>query len=184
MLLGGGYLFLRTQAFQQYALREIVHATNEATGGRAEIQRFTFTPSTLTAILYGVTVHGTEPAGTPPLLQLNKLTVRLNLQSLLHRKLTLRELVLEHPVAHLAVNAQGQNNFPQPASKSSSSNTSVFDLAVGHALLTNGEAYIDDKAVPLDADLYGLKVDFHFDPSSRGYIGDVAYDRGQVGYLQ
>jgi len=184
VLLGGGYLFLRTEAFQQYALRKIVQATNEATGGRAEIQKFAFAPSTLTAILYGVTVHGTEPAGSPPLLELNKLTVRLNLQSLLHRRLTLRELVLDHPVVHLDVNAQGQSNLPQPASKSSSSKTSVFDLAVGHALLTSGEAYIDDKAVPLDADLYGLKVDFHFDPSSSGYIGDIAYDRGQVGYLQ
>ncbi len=183
LLLGGGYFFLRGQMFQHYAIGKIVQATNEATGGHTEIQNFTFSPSTLTAILYGVTVHGTEPAGQPPLLQLEKLTVRLNSQSLLHRKITLRELAVEHPVLHLGVNAKGQNNLPQPPPKSSNSNSNIFDLAVGHALITNGEAYIDDRAIPLNADLYGLKVDFHFDPSSRGYIGDIAYDRGQVGYL-
>lgn len=185
LVFGGGYLLLRSQRFEKYAIGKIVDATNEATGGRAEIQNFTLSPSTLTATLHGVTIHGTEAAGEAPLMQLDRLTVRLNIQSLIHRKVTLRELVIEHPVAHLRVNSQGQSNLPQPKPKTSTSQTSgVFDLAVGHALLTNGEAYVDDRAVPLNADLYGLKVDFHFDPANTRYVGDIVYDRGQVGYLQ
>jgi translocation and assembly module TamB len=184
VIVGGGYLLLTSQGFGRYAIGKIVAATNEATGGRTEIKSFDFRPSTLTATLNGVTVHGTEASGDPPLLQLDKLTVRLKIQSLLHRKLTLQELLIEHPVAHLRVNAQGQSNLPRPKPTTSSSQTSVFDLAVGHALLTNGEVYVDDRAVPVNADLYGLNVDFRFDPASTRYVGDIAYDHGRVGYLQ
>jgi len=31
----GGYLFLKSRSFQEYALRTIVQETNDATGGRA-----------------------------------------------------------------------------------------------------------------------------------------------------
>ncbi len=184
LIAAGGLLFLRTRTFQQYAIHKILQATDEATGGRADIQKFEFTPSTLTATLYGVTVHGTESRADAPLLQVQKLTVGIKIQSLLHRKITLRELLIERPIAHVRVNPQGQSNLPQPAPKSSSSQTSVFDLAVGHALLSGGELYLADQAVPLNADLHDLKVDFHFDPSSTRYIGEIAYDRGQVGYMQ
>src|ERR1700757_3823871 len=81
LIVGGGFLFLRTQTFQQYAIHKLVQATDEATGGRAKIQRFDFTPSTLTATLYGVTVRGTESRSDAPLLQVQKLTVGIKIQS-------------------------------------------------------------------------------------------------------
>jgi translocation and assembly module TamB len=182
LVLAGAYFVLRSQGFERYAIRKLAQATNDATGGRADIQKFSFAPSTLTANLYGITVRGSEAAGEAPLLQIEKLTVRLHIQSLIHRKITLRELLVVHPVVRLQVNGQGQCNIPRPASNSSGSQSNVFDLAVGHALLTNGEIYVDDKAVPLNADLHNLKVDFHFDPARTRYVGNIVYDRGQVEY--
>src|SRR5205807_9365767 len=109
----GGYLYLRSNGFREYAIRKIVQQLEESTGGRAEIRGLDFSLSTLTAHLYNITVHGTEAPGEPPLLQLDKLTVSLKVLSALHRKVNLSELILAHPVIHLQVNREGKNNVPQ-----------------------------------------------------------------------
>jgi translocation and assembly module TamB len=184
LILVGAYAVLRSQGFERYVISKLVQSTNEATGGHTEIRKFSFEPSTLTANLYGVTVRGKEASTDAPLLHADRLMVRMRLQTLLHGKLTFQELLVDHPVVHLRVNAQGQSNLPQPPPSTSKSQTNVFDLAVAHALLSNGEIYADDQAVPLNADLYNLKADFHFDPASTRYLGSIAYDRGQVAYLE
>src|SRR5580700_3106451 len=97
----GGYLFLKSRSFQEYALRTIVRDTNDATGGRAEIRNLDFELSTLTAHFYNVTLHGSERPDQPPLLRVDKLTVSLKIESLIHRKITLNELLIDHPVVHL-----------------------------------------------------------------------------------
>ncbi len=184
LVLAGAHLLVHSQGFERYAIRKLARATNEATGGRTDIQHFHFQPATLTATLDGVTVRGNDGPGEPPLLRIEQLTVRLNLQSLIRRRITLREFLIERPIVHLRVDKQGESNLPRPAASRPGSQGNVFDLSVGHTLLTNGEIYVDDRAVPLTADLYGLKAGFRFDPSSNGYMGEIVYDRGQVGGLQ
>ena len=129
----GGYLFLKSHSFQEYALRTIVQETNDATGGRAEIRTLDFELSTLTAHLYNITLHGSERPDQAPLLQVDKLTVGLKIQSLVHRKITLDELLVDHPVVRLGVDREGKSNIPQSPPSKNSSHASVFDLAVGHA---------------------------------------------------
>src|SRR5579864_2141131 len=104
VLVVAGYLFLRSAAFQRYALNKIVQQTNEATGARAQIGRLDFKLSTLSAHLYDITVHGTEPPEQPPLLHVDKLTVAIKIKSLLHHSIYLDQLLIEHPVAHMQVN--------------------------------------------------------------------------------
>src|SRR5438093_12337222 len=109
------------------------------TGRNEEIRSLDFRWSNLTADAYGLIIHGTEPAGQRPLLQVDKLTVRLKILSVLRQKINLREILVEHPVAHLLVDKHGGTNIPQPtARKHQSSSINVFDLAVGHSLLKNG----------------------------------------------
>src|SRR5690348_12099400 len=77
-----GYLYLKSSGFQRYALDKIAQATQEATGARTEIGRLDFNLSTLTAHLYDITVHGTEPTGKPALLHVDELTVALKIKSI------------------------------------------------------------------------------------------------------
>src|ERR1700688_3354118 len=77
----GGYLYLKSNSFQQLALRKIVDQVDTATGGKAEIGGLDFNFSTLTAHLYNITVHGTEAPDQPPLLHADELTVRLKIVS-------------------------------------------------------------------------------------------------------
>ena len=176
----GGLLFLRTSSFQRLAIRAIVEDLNESTGGRVEIGNFGFQLATLTAHLHDITVHGNETAAQPPLLHIDELTVKLKIQSLLHRKVTLSELLIEHPEAHVLIDRAGKSNFPQSPQKSG--NTNVFDLAVGHTLLTKGEITYNNATIPVDADLYGFRTEVHFDAIRSQYRGSISYISGRLRY--
>ena len=180
--IGGGLLFLRTDAFRMMAIRTIIQDTNEATGGRAQIGNFDFHLSTLTAHLYNVTLHGTEAASQPPLLHVDKITVGLKIQSILQRKVTLAQLEIEHPVAYMQVDRDGKSNLPKSARKQSSSNTNIFDLAAGHVLVADGQVDYNDKSIPVDVDLYGLRTEIHYVHLETRYRGSISYDHGNLRY--
>ena len=179
-----GYLYLRSNRFQQYALSEIVKQADEATGGRTEIGGLDFSLSTLTAHLYNITLRGTEGPGQPPLLHADKLTVRIKILSALHRQIALRELLIEHPVVHFQLNKAGKNNLPAAPPSQSSAHTSVFDLAVQHAQLTNGEVNYNDQMIPVEADLYNLGSNIRFDALLKRYEGTISYANGEIHYAQ
>jgi len=180
----GAYLYLRSASFQRFALRKIVEEVDTSTGGHAEIGGFDFRLSTLTAHLYNITLHGTEDAAQPPLLHADRLTVGLKVVSALHREVTLRELLIDHPVVHVQASSVGKNNLPIAPPSKSSSNTSVFDLAVGHAAITNGEIDYNDRKIPLEADLHDLGTDIHFESAGKRYVGIFSYKDGQLRYAQ
>ena len=185
VVLVGGYFYLRSNSFQQFALRKIAEQANQATGGRTQIGGLDFNLSTLTAHLYNITMRGTESPDQPPLLHADELTVRIKIVSALHRQVSLRELLIAHPVIHLQVSTEGKNNLPMaPPSPQGSSQTSVFDLAVEHAQITNGEINYNDRKTPLEADLYDLGTDIHFESPAKTYAGVISYNNGHVKYAQ
>jgi translocation and assembly module TamB len=184
LVVAGGYLFLKSNSFHQFALRKIAEATNQATGGTTTIRSLDFSLSTLTAHLYNITLHGTENPTQPPLLQIDKLTVGLKIQSALRRNVTLSELIIEHPVVHVLVGHTGKSNLPIAPPSQSASHTSVFDLAVRHAQLTRGEVDYNDTETPLDAEFYNLGADIHFDGLATRYSGSISYDNGHLHYGQ
>ncbi len=180
----GGYFYLRSAGFTQFALRKIEDAAHEATGGRTQIGSLDFRLSTLTAHLHNIVVHGTEGPGSSPLLKIDELTVSVKIQSVFRRKFTLSELVIQHPVAHLVVDRHGRNNLPQAPPSNSSSHTNIFDLAVGHFALNNGEVNYNDKKIPLNADLYNLESSINFDSLASRYSGTLSYNNGRLQYAE
>lgn len=178
----GGYFYLHSNSFRQLAIRNIIEAANQATGGHTQIGSIDFNFSTLTAHLNNVVVRGTESANAPPLLTITELTVGLGIQSALHRQLHLSELLIDHPVVYLRIDASGKSNTPTPAPGSSSGNTSVFDLAVKHFAITRGEVHYNDQTIPLDMDLYNLGSNVGFDPAATRYQGAISYNNGRIIY--
>jgi translocation and assembly module TamB len=178
----GGYLYLKSSGFEQFALRKIDEAAESATGGKTTVGKLDFSLSTLTANLYDITVRGKEGPDDPPLLHADRLTVRLKILSVLHRNVSLRELLIEHPVAHARVAPDGSSNLPTPPPGNSSSHTDLFDLAVGHVQLTNGEVNYNDRKTPLSADLYDLATDIRFATLPKRYEGSLSYKNGHVSY--
>jgi translocation and assembly module TamB len=178
----GGYFYLKSDVFRQFAMRTIIADTNEATGGHAQIGALDFELSTLTAHLYDVVIRGNESPDAPPLFRVDKLTVGLKIQSVLQRKVNLRDLLIEHPEVQLVVDSKGNSNIPQPSPNQPSSHTNIFELAVGHVSLTRGEVHYGDRKMRVDADLYDLGTDIIFDSSATRYRGSVSYQNGSLSY--
>lgn len=179
----GGYFYLKSDNFHQFALHKIEQEADAATGGRAQIGGLNIDLSTLTANLYNITLRGTEGAAQPPLLHADQLTVQIKILSLLGRRFSLQQLLLTHPVVHVEVDRDGKNNLPTPP-PSNGSQSNVFDLAIGHVRLTNGEVDYNDRKTPLDADLYDLNADIHFVALPRSYDGTISYTHGMLRYAQ
>lgn len=177
-----GYFAVKSRAFREYVLHKVEAAASQSTGGRIDIGSLDLNLSPLVVRLGNITVHGTEPAGDPPLCHIDELTVGMSIRALLEEKINLSELLIAHPVAHVRVDARGSNNIPQ--SPTSQSHTSVFDLAIGQFVLSNGEVYYNDKKTPVDASLYDLKADVTFDSAATAYKGTVSYSNGQLAYAQ
>jgi translocation and assembly module TamB len=178
----GGYFYLKSSSFEHFALAKIAQQADQATGGRTSVGGLDFSLKTLTANLYDITLRGTEADDRPPLLHADKLTVQVRIDSLWHQKFTLRELLIRNPVVHVQVNRDGKNNVPTPPPSKSNSNTSVFDLGVEHAQVTNGEVDYNDRKTPMAADLYDLGTDIHFDPAEKRYSGELSYKKGHLTY--
>src|SRR5438552_2430453 len=145
LLLVTGFFLLRSPGFHTWVLAKIVQQASESTGARVELQNFDLHVKTLTADIYGLTIHGTEAGGERPLLQVQKATVGIKIISILHRTVNLSQLLVEAPVVNLTVNKEGRSNLPTPPPSDTKSSTNVFDLAVGHVLLTNGAVYLRDQ---------------------------------------
>jgi translocation and assembly module TamB len=177
----GGYIALRTPQFHHYVLATIIEHGQQATGGKLEIENWDFHLAPMVIDLYGITLHGTESPGQKPLFTAEKLTVGVNAHGLFRHQLHLTELLLEHPVASVRVDRNGKSNLPTPPKKTGS-NITVWDLAVAHTLLSHGDIDYNDRQSKLNAEVYDLRTEVHFDPAATCYRGSLSYRSGRLQY--
>src|ERR1700758_109841 len=177
-----GYVVLRSPRFHSYILAKIQQQASEATGAQVRIQDFSIPLAPLGADAYGISIRGSEPTSTLPLLQADQLMIRLKIVSLLYKKVDLNEIVLRHPVVNLLVRKDGTTNLPTPPQSNSSTSTSPFDLGIQHVLLEQGEVYYNDVKTPLDAELHDLQLEIKSELFGRGYDGNVSYRNGRLRY--
>src|SRR6185503_4045641 len=141
---------------------------------------FDFRLSNLTANVYGLVIHGTEPNPDTPLLSLDHAYLDLKLVSLIHRKVDLNEIVVTRPVVHFFGDKNGRSNLPQPKTPKdeNSKPINVFDLGIHHVLLTDGEVYYNQEVSPLNAELHQLRVEVQYQLLSSEYTGSISYRGG------
>jgi len=169
-------------ALHDYVVAKIEQRARAATGGCVQIENFVLHLSTLTADACGITLRGTEPTSSPPLVRADQLTVRLKILSLWRRKVNLNQIILRHPVVNLLVGKDGTTNLPSPPRKRTDSSTSVFDRGIQHFLLTNGEIYYHDVKRPLDLELHDVKLEIKSELASNRYDGTISYRNGHLQY--
>ena len=174
-------LLQHSERFRAYLLQRIEQGLDESTGARLTARDFKVSFGGLQLDLYGVVVHGTEPAAARPLLAADHVGVSIKIDSLLAQKWHLGNLTVDHPAASLLVDKAGQNNLPKPK-KQSSSNTSIFDLAIRQAAIHRGEIYYNDRKTPLDAALRDVELNAGFDPAQGRYYGDLRYKNAIIQY--
>jgi translocation and assembly module TamB len=67
-------------------------------------------------------------------------------------------------------------------SSGSSSNSTIFDLGIRHAVLTNGAIFYNDQPSSLALDLRGVQLNATYSSIARKYAGTLAYSDGRLNY--
>ncbi len=167
--------------FHNYILATVQRKASETLGTQVQLQNFSLNLSNLSLDLYGLTVHGAAPYPDPPLLQVAHAEVGVRIVSVLRQKWYLDSFVIDRPVVKVFSDAHGVNNIPViKSSGSSSSNTSLFDLGIRHAVLDQGEVYYNDRRSILSADLHNVDFRASFDSLLQKYSGKISYADGHL----
>ncbi len=168
------------EAFRRYILAKAEQSIGNSLGARVQIQDFSLHISPIRIDLSNATVYGNGPQPGGPLFHVDHMGVGIRIVSLLHRKWQFSDVELNHPTAHVFVDQSGNSNLLTPKS-SSNSQTNIFDLAVLHATINQGEIYYNDRKSVVNADVYDLQFASLYDASQGGrYFGDLGYRGGQL----
>src|SRR5207245_2049103 len=97
----GAILIARTQRFKEFVRTKIISVTEEATGGRVELNSFDFDWRHLRARMTDFVIRGTEPAGSAPLFRARSIELRLKLFSGLKKAVDLQYLGVDQPSANV-----------------------------------------------------------------------------------
>src|SRR5438094_482490 len=92
ILLITGVFIARSDWFRAEVRQRIVAEAEKVTGGRVDIGAFDFDWHTLTARVNDLVIHGSEPAGSPPLLRASSITVVLKIVSIWKRAVDLQSV--------------------------------------------------------------------------------------------
>ncbi len=168
-----------SQVFHRYILAKAEQSIGKSLGTRVQIQDFSLHISPIRIDLDNATVYGSGPEAGEPLLHVNRLEVGIRIISILHRKWQFSDIEVDHPVAHVFIDRSGNSNLPTP--KTAGSKTDIFDLAIQHATVNQGELYYNNRKSVLNADLHDLHFASFYDISQDGrYFGDLGYRDGHL----
>ena len=130
---------VQTAWFSAYVKQKIIASTEESTGGKVNIDSFTFDLRQMRAVATGFVIHGSEPPGAAPFLSAQRVQLDIRLFTSIHHILDVAYLGIEKPEANVVVFPDGRTNIPNP--KQASNETALetmVELAVDHFDLTNG----------------------------------------------
>lgn len=161
--------YLTSAQFNDWTRRKLVSRLEQMTGGRVEIGSFQWNLSRLEFDVHDLTIHGLESPGQVPYFHADRLVIDARVVSLWRREIELNRVAVDRPIVHLIVYPDGHTNQPRPKAEAHSPAQTIFDLAIQHAELKNGELLFNDTVLPFDlnaADVqaglrYGTKDDYH-----------------------
>ncbi len=169
----------------RWARRTIVEELEKTTGARVELGNFHFGWRSLRARFDGLTLHGREPAGTPPLFHADQLQVDIRVESFWGRKISMGSVEMSHFSAHVRVERDGSTNIPGPKTPVKQDRPpvqSLFDLKIARLRLEDGEILWNDTRVPLAAEgeNFEFAMDYAGDAGSPVYLGRVSWLKFKV----
>jgi translocation and assembly module TamB len=179
VLAGIAAIFVVQSAWFYNRVRQLIVGTVEtATGGRVEVASFRFDWKHLRAEVHEFVLHGTEPAGKPPLFRAARVVVGLKLVSILRRDVDIQSLTVSDPRVYLTIGGDGRTNVPEPKVRSTSQSSTVEDilkLAIGHFSLERGIFEVEAHSrIPFAARGENLNVNLAYDLTGPRYRGTVA----------
>ena len=179
VLAGVAGVFVVQSAWFYDRVRQLIVGTVEtATGGRVEVASFRFDWKHLRAEVLEFVLHGTEPAGKPPLFRAARVVVDLKLVSILRRDVDIQSLTVSDPRVYLTIGADGRTNVPEPKVRPTSQSSTVEDilkLAIGRFSLERGIFEVEAHSrIPFAARGENLNVNLAYDVTGPRYRGALS----------
>lgn len=167
-----------------YLRHAVITQIGRITSGAVELQQLHFDPVRLRVTLGELTVHGREPAGTPPLFHADHLEVGLRIDSFWGRKISVGDVEIMRPEVHVRIERDGSSNVPAPKVNPAGKplRERVFELVVRRLRLDDGEMLFNDVRIPLVAEggQFSLAVDYSDSQGRRSYLGDLRWRQMQL----
>lgn len=177
----GALWVLQSEWLRERVRLKIIATVEEASGGRVEVKEFKYNWRALTAEVTGFVLHGTEPAGDPPLVTAERIAIRLKIVSFLKRDIDLTSLIVDRPKVYLIVHEDGGTNIPEPKLKRPPSAKpaleQLLDLKIKHFEVDHGTVEANLKETPLDIRGNNLNVQLTYDPAVPRYATRISTDQ-------
>jgi len=175
-------LFLATNLGQNLVRSELISQIEQRTGTGVEINSLRLNLWRLRFEIGGMTLHGLEAPGTPPLFHAERIDFGLQIISILRRQMALGELILEQPEVVVRIEQNGRSNvpFPRRAAANRPWRDTLFSLRIGHLALQQGSATFNDRRIPLAMQGRNLEFDLHhLAPADApdSYVGDLRWQQ-------
>jgi translocation and assembly module TamB len=175
-------IVLQTNWFRNYVRQEIVSQTEDATGGKVEMSTFDFNAHNvrnIRAVVTGFVIHGREPAGPAPFVQVAKAEVSVRLFPSLSRVYEIDRFSVERPQVNVIQMADGNTNIPVPKQKAISNKSAlqtVVNLEVGRFDVMNGLIAVESFKQPLTIRGNNLLARLDYNPGSQSYKGEISLE--------
>ncbi len=169
-------IVVQTDWFRNYVREQIISATEDSVGGRVEIGSFDLDVRHLSAVITNFVIHGSEPSGAAPFVQVARLQLDFRLLTSIHHLYDITYLGIQRPGVNIIQLANGGTNIPVPRKKSTSNSSSletVVDLAVGRFELTDGLATFNSRPQQLDVKANNLHARLFYNTLNQGYQGRI-----------
>ncbi|MCU1219340.1 MAG: hypothetical protein JWN42_537 [Candidatus Angelobacter sp.] len=185
LLLVGLLMYLNSGSFREAVRQRVMAELRQMTGGRVEVESFTWNLSTLHFEAKNVTIHGREAAGEVPYAHADRIGVDVKIVSFFTRKISLESVAIDHFVLHLMVYPDGTTNQPppQPSAPTSEAPTqNLFDLAVKQIAVRQGTLMLDQEKIPFELDGKGISAGLNYLPSQKAYDGHLDFTPLTIAY--
>jgi len=175
-----GFLVVRSAWFREQIRARIISTVEDASGGRVELGNWSFDWTNLTFTISPFILHGTEPSGEPPLVNLESVTLGLRLISAFERKVDLAYLRVDQPRVRIVIYPDGTDNLPTPKRRTGARKSwaeEVVNLAIRRYEVNGGWVDVGVLKVPLDFRGEDLAVRMDYDARGRRYAGEMTARR-------
>ena len=171
-------VIVRTERFRNYVRDKIIATMDSAAGGRAEIGNFAFNARDLRAHIDHFVVHGKEPPGAAPFLDVRSIDLQVKLFNGWKNLIGLESFFADHPVVNVMMLEDGGTNIPSPETVKKPGDTSVLetvvDLAVRSFTIKDGLLQLSGRQTDFSAHGENLNVALKWNLLSQRYEGEVS----------
>lgn len=185
VVLVAGFFYLNSDSFRETVRQRVILELRQMTGGKVEVESFTWDLSTLHFEARNVTIHGREAAGEVPYAHADRIGVDVKVVSFFTRKVSLEKVAIDGFILHLMIYPDGTTNqpSPQPARPVEEEPTqNLFDLAAKQIIVHQGTLMLDQEKIPFDLDGKDISAGMNYVASQKAYDGHLDFTPLTIAY--